>query len=312
MSLNGKGSIKVLATIDNSVNDPAKVEQVVDGQFKPALMGQGLDSRVRSGLYPEMAQSGRSVHNQSILVTTTERSMGMPAGSGQNIYTRLTGTTGSALQISSSSADDAGAGIGAQTIYIEGLVISNGGNTWTEVSTFSTPTTLTGQTAVQIGSRTDWYRINKIWTLTAGSNGFNAGDLYISPNGTTLTAGVPDSDVLQAMNIALSVSTGGFFSVASDRQFQFIIGNFYIDESKAVIIHECFFQDFLGTGNTANMVRYEVGQYPLGSQSYDYTGAAPYTALTDIFLGVQTQTGTADNVVYYVEYVPIVASESNR
>ena len=288
-------------------------QSIVDGKIKPAFMGQGMDSRVRSGLYPEMAASGRSVHNQSAVVTTTERIFGNPSGSGQDIYTRLTGTTGVGLQISSTSVNDTAAGTGAQTIYIEGIKISNSGNTWTDFSTFSTPTSLNGQDPVQIGSDTDWYRINKIWVLTSGSGNKNDGDLYISPANTLLTAGVPDENVLQAMNSGYSVSSGGFFSVASNRQFQFIIGNFYVDESKAVIIHECFFQDFNGSGNTADMTQYEVGQYPLGSQSYDYTGAAPYTEKTDIYLGVHTDGGGgANNVCYYVEYVPIVASESNR
>lgn len=298
--------------IINDITDPVLVGQVVDGQVKPAFIGNGLDMRVRSGLYPEISSSARSVHNQSNYINTTERTFGNPQNSGQDIYTRLTGTTGSALQISSTSASDAVAIGGAITIYIEGLVISNGGNTWTEISTFSSPTTLTGQTASQIGSRTDWYRINKIWVLTAGALGFNVGDLYISPLGTTLTAGVPDSDILQAAIAGFSVSSGGFFSVASDRQFQFTFGNYWLDPAKDIVIHETFFQDFNGSGNTADMVRYEVGTYPSTTGHYSYEGAAPYTALTDIHLGVMTGNGTAVNCVYYIEHIMMIASETNR
>lgn len=300
---------KTLGATSNS--SPLKVESIINGKVAPALMGQGLDSRVRSGLYPEIHKSGRSVHNQHNSITTTERHFSMPAASGQNLFTRLTGTSGSALQISSTSALDTAASTGALTIYIEGLVASNSANTWTEVSTFSTPTTMNGQTAVQIGSRTDWYRINKIWVLTTGSGNTNAGDIYISPNGTALTAGVPDSDILQAMIVGFSVSTGGFFSVATDRTFQFIIGNFYVDESKNIVIHECFYQSFAGSGNSADMTLYEVGNYPSVTGSFDYTGAAPYTALTDISLSTFTTTGTADKCVYYVEYVPIIASNAS-
>jgi hypothetical protein len=299
-------------TVTNTTLNPIPTESVVDGQIKPPFMGIGLDMRCRSGLYPEISQSARSVHNQSNSITTTERTFGNPAGSGQDIYTRLTGTTGSALQISSTSASDTGAGTGTQTIYIDALYISNSGNTWTEVSTFSTPTTLTGQTAVQIGTRADFYRINKIWTLTAGSNGNNVGDLYISPLGTSLTAGVPDSDILQAMIAGFGVSSGGYFSVASDRQFQFTFGNYWLDPAKPIIIHETFHQDFNGSGNTADMVKYEVGSYFSTTGHYSYEGAAPYTALTDIELTVRTGSASASHCVYYVEYVMMVASQTNR
>ena len=114
-------------------------QSVINGVVTPAIMGLGLEARTRSGLYPEMAQSARSVYNQSNNITTTPRSIGMPTGSAQNEFSFLTGTTGSALQISSTSALDAAASTGAITIYIEGLKISNSGNTWTESSTFSSP-----------------------------------------------------------------------------------------------------------------------------------------------------------------------------
>jgi hypothetical protein len=306
------GTSKKSVIVNNNLNDPVNTQSVVDGQVKPDFMGNGLDSRVRSGLYPEISSSARSVHNQSNYINTTERTFGNPQNSGQNIYTRLTGTTGSALQISSTSASDAVVIGGAITIYIEGLVISNGGNTWTEISTFSSPTTLTGQTASQIGIRTDWYRINKIWVLTAGAIGTNVGDLYISPLGQSTTNGVPDANILQAVIAGYSVSSGGYFSVASDRQFQFTFGNYWLDPAKDIIIHETFYQDFNGSGNTADMVKYEVGNYPSTTGHYSYEGAAPYTELTDIHLGVKTGNGTASNCVYYIEYCMMVASQTNR
>ena len=292
-----------------SVASPLPTESIVNGVATPAPMGLGLEARTRSGLYPEMAQSARSVYNQTDNITTTERSMGMPTGSAQDLYTRLTGTTGSAIQISSSSANDDVAGTGALTIYIEGIQISNSGNTWTAISTFSSPTILTGQTAVQIGSDTNWYRINKIWVLSTGSGEVNDGDLYISTNGQALTAGVPDTNTIKAVIAGYSNSTGGVFSVASNMRFEYTKGNFWEDPSKSIRIHEFFYQDFAGSGNTADMTKYEVGIYPAISTSYDYTGAAPYTEKTDICLNVFTTTGTADALTYYVEYMLIDATK---
>ncbi len=298
--------------IKNTATDPVNISaEVFTSSTQLIPMGLGLEARTRSGNYAEMAQSARSIFNQSDNITTTERSFGMPTGSGQNIYFRPTGTTGTALQVSSSSASDTGAGTGAQKIYIEGMKISNGGNTWTAFSTFSTPTTLNGQTAVQITTDTDFYRVNKIWVLEVGSGFVNAGEIYISPNGTTLTSGVPDDSIILGMIIGYSNSTGGCFAVASNRRFEYTKGNFWIDESKAIRIHEFFFQDFAGSGNTADMTKYEVGIYPSQSVSYDYTGAAPYTEKTDICLNIFTTTGSADAATYYVEYMLVDASAVN-
>ena len=266
------------------------------------VMGLGMEMRARASRYPELIGIPRSVYYQTNNITTTLRSMGMPTGSLQNMYSRITGTSGSALQISSSNVNDTSAGSGAITIYIDGIFIDSNGD-WFNRTTFSSPTTLNGQTAVQIGTLTDWYRINKIWVLTAGSGETNAGDLYISPNGQALTAGVPTAMTLCSVIAGYSNSTGGFFSTATAQRFNYTKGNFWIDEGKAIELHEFFYQSFSGSGNTADMVKYEVGIYPSISTSYDYTGAAPYTEKTDIGMEIRTTTGSADAASLYVEYV---------
>jgi hypothetical protein len=277
------------------------VEQVIDGQVKPAQMGLGMELRTRARLYPEILGIPRSVYYQTNYINTTERSMGMPQSSGQDIYTRLTGTTGSALQISSSSASDAVALGGAITIYIDGIYID--GDKWLNRSTFSTPTTLTGQTAVQIGVLDDWYRINKIWVLTTGVINSNIGDLYISPMGTALTLGVPDSDILSSVIAGYSNSSGGFFSVATNQRFNYTKGNFWVASGKEIRFREHFYQDFRGSANTADMTYYEVGLYVGASTGYDYESAAPYSALTDIGMNVLLDSGSAQTAAtMYVEY----------
>lgn len=298
-------------TINNATTAPVNTQSIINGAVSPAPMGLGLEARTRSGLYPELLYSARSVYNQTDNITTTERSLGMPAGSSDNIYHRLTGTTGSGIQISSSSALDTAASTGALTIYVDGIKISNSGNTWTDISTFSTPTTLNGQTAVQIGTDTDWYRINKIWVLTSGTGDTNAGDLYISPLGQSLSSGVPTANTIRAVIAGYGNSSGGCFSVATGIRFEYTKGNFWIDPTKAIRIHEFFYQDFNGSGNTADMTKYEVGLYPSVSASYDYTGAAPYTEKSDICLNVFTTTGSASALTYYAEYILIDASKVN-
>ena len=170
-------------------------------------MGLGLEIRTRGNHFPEIIRIG-SIYYQTNYVSSVERSVGMPENSGQDIYTRLFGATG--IQISSSSADDVGVtGIGARTVYCEGFSYDSG--EWISRTTFSDPTTLTGQAPVQIGVSNDWYRINKIWVLSTGSSDANVGDLYISPIGQSTTNGVPDDNILQAVISGYNNSTGGFF-----------------------------------------------------------------------------------------------------
>lgn len=268
---------------------------------KLEVMGLGLEARTRTKNFPQIVGIPRSIYYQTNNIITTKRSFGMPTNSGINTYSRITGTTGSGLQISSSSVNDISGGIGAITIYIDGIYIKDG--EWYERSTYSTPTTLNGQNAVQIGTDTDWYRINKIWVLTTGSNNTNVGDLYISPLNQALNLGVPTANILQSVIAGYSNSTGGFFSIASNRRFLYTKGNFWVATNKEIRIEEFFYQDFNGSGNTADMTRYEVGQYVGASVSYDYTGAAPYTGKTDIGLNIYTTQASADAATYYVEYV---------
>ena len=295
--------MSVQSNIFNTNRTQKVTQEILKGvaSTKLAPMGLGMELRARPRNYPELASFPRSVQYQTDNLSTTERSIGMPSGSSQDIYDRITGTTGLGLQISSTSASDTGAGTGARTIYIEGIFIS--GNDWFERGTFSSATTLNGTTAVQIGTETDWYRVNRVWVLTTGSNDKNVGDLYVSVNGQPLTAGIPNANMLAAVITGYNVSSGGYFSVASNRRFHYTKGNFWLDPTKSIRMHESFYQDFNGSSDTDDMSLYEVGIYAAVTTSYDYTGAASYTEKTDIQLTAFTTSGTVNAMTYYVEYV---------
>ena len=83
------------------------------------------------------------------------------------------------LSISSSSVNDTSAGTGAQTAKVKGLDA--------EFNEIEEEVTLNGQTAVT--TTNSYYRVNSLYTLTAGSSGHNEGDLYAGEG--SLTAGVP-------------------------------------------------------------------------------------------------------------------------
>jgi hypothetical protein len=83
------------------------------------------------------------------------------------------------MTVSSTSANDAAAGTGARTVFIEG--VNGTGGLITEV------VTLNGQTAVNTVNEYD--AIERMVVLTVGSGGVNAGLIYIGTG--TVTAGVP-------------------------------------------------------------------------------------------------------------------------
>lgn len=89
------------------------------------------------------------------------------------------GLAASVLEVSSTSASDASAGVGARTVLIEGLDAN-----YAEISEV---VTLNGQTAV---TTTKTYKaINNMMVLTVGSTAHNVGAINIGTG--TVTAGVP-------------------------------------------------------------------------------------------------------------------------
>jgi len=83
------------------------------------------------------------------------------------------------LKISSSNANDAAAGTGARTVFIEGL---NGA-----YNVVSETVILNGQTAVDTVN--EYLYVNRFFVVTAGSGGKNAGTINAGTG--TVTSGVP-------------------------------------------------------------------------------------------------------------------------
>ena len=98
------------------------------------------------------------------------------------LYTYL--SAASTLYISSSSTADDVAGTGARTATVSGLDAN-----WDEVSV---TVDLDGQNGVQLGSASNWIRVNRIVVNTAGSGGANAGVLYVGTESSP-SSGVPSN-----------------------------------------------------------------------------------------------------------------------
>ena len=93
-------------------------------------------------------------------------------------------STATTLYISSSSTDDDAAGTGARTATVSGLDAN-----YDEVSV---TVDLDGQNGVQLGSASNWIRVNRITVNTAGSGGQNAGVIYVGDEATP-SSGVPSN-----------------------------------------------------------------------------------------------------------------------
>ena len=127
--------------------------------------------RVSAGAYPDLSYKYKFGFNGA--VGTTEETIWDQGG----LYTWP--SSASTVTISSDSVDDASAGTGASTVYIEGLDAS-----YLEQSEVLT---LNGQTAVT--STGTYLRVNRMVVRSAGSGETNAGVVYVGTG--TVTAGVP-------------------------------------------------------------------------------------------------------------------------
>lgn len=88
-------------------------------------------------------------------------------------------STAQTMTISSANANDTSAGTGARTVYVEGL----DGN-YIQVSETAT---LNGQTGVTLANT--YLRVHRVYVVTAGSGGKNAGIIYVGYG--NITTGKP-------------------------------------------------------------------------------------------------------------------------
>lgn len=215
-------------------------------------------------------------------ITTTRRTFGMPAGSSQNLNTFATALF--TVSVASTSANDTSAGTGARTMTIEGL-----DENFVELPLETI--TLNGTTPVN--SAVQYFRINRLTVITAGTTATNEGDIYIGDSADTFSVGVPDTRVYCAIYAGEGNSQYGTYSVPAGKNLHFIRGNYYIGatDTKPVSLFEFFF---------SNGIKYGVGELTFSSAvSFSFDGAAGYIPKTDHCWEIQTSVGTVSGTVYY-------------
>ena len=262
----------------------------------------GASLRCNRNDRPEITFIG-SMYMESSSITTTERSFGMPTGSVNNIFTLR--TSGAQIAVASTDTNDTSAGTGARTLNMSGL--DDNYNTISEVII------LNGQTEVLTAS-SSWMRINKIFILTAGSGGNNAGDIYFGAVGD-FTLGMPQTDTYGAVITGFNNSSIGIFTVPVGHTFEYTRGNVYTTASstKPAVIRETGWFDGGQGGDPANYLNYQIGNLGTSSDvSYDFSGAAGYPEKSALDLRVFTETGNITSMVLYYEFILCENAKANN
>lgn len=133
-------------------------------------------------------------------------------------------TTAAAMEVVSSSANDASGGSGAKTIVVEGLDSS--------YATVSETVTMNGVTAVDLANT--YLAINRAYVATVGNGGVNAGAI--------------DVRVKSGAVIKRQISAGATLGAGQDADFLYTIPAGYVGILKSV--------EFSGTGVTGDLTVY--------------------------------------------------------
>jgi len=143
----------------------------------------------------------------SLDVDTTERILSPAA---VNIGIEITFPTSAVrISVASTSGLDTSAGVGAQTILVRGL-----DSNYDEQDELIS---LTGQTpSTTIAS---FLRINDIFVINAGSNGFNVGNIYVSDINDTFILGEPQTRLYMAMEIGDNLSKTAIYTVPNGQKW---------------------------------------------------------------------------------------------
>lgn len=116
----------------------------------------------------------------------------------------------STIQLSSESADDTLAGVGAQIVLVTGLDAN--------FDEITESVNMNGQVA-SVATTALFLRLNELRVTQVGSGGNNKANLYASPSGQALTAGRPDAAILRSMRTLHNQSHCGLYTVPNNFEF---------------------------------------------------------------------------------------------
>ncbi len=282
-----------------------------------APVGEGMDWKMFPSRYNSLIEQ-RSMYMESKVINfnlANNRTMGIPNAYPLRFnHYPADDTIGIDMRISSSSSADT-----SLVINVRGL-----DKDWNDQTVSIALDGSDGQTPVavpDIGGH-QWLRLNKMWVESgvggAGADGActtNAGDIYLSVSTATITLGVPQTNLMNAIVATCNNSTMGTYSVARGRNFHYMRGNVFTDatQSKELNIQEIgFFNWNEAKDGSGERNGYQVGTYGVsGNISYGFQAAAGWGEFSDICLRINNDTGTNSCVLYY-EYMLTDATIDNN
>lgn len=259
------------------------------------VLGNGLEGRLRAkrGLIKGL-RGYRSIFvstTENNPITTTQRTFGMPTSSLFNFVSYLTNAT--LLKVSSTNINDIAGGTGARQLIIYGL-----NNNWDEIEE---TILLNGQTGRN--TTKSFLRINLLLVVEVGSEKRNLGDIFITTSTDTLSLGVPQTQVLYAMNASFNsnnptnISGFGSYSVPRDYILWLVKGNYYLDatESKPIYLKEDYIIPING-----QRIQYTSGVLAFPSaHSFNFDAGGAFEEKTDYNFKVNCSNNTVLGCVYY-------------
>lgn len=188
------------------------------------------------------------------------------------------------LQCTSANANDTAAGTGARKILITGLN--------SEYEEITEEVALTGQTAKDTVA--EFLRVNGIVVVEAGSGGVNAGNIWLSVDGATLSSGVPSNDADKVGIIAAgdNKSAMAWATVPKGCNAQIKRATVSVAPEKSVDI-EFFYRD------TTTGLLLKAGEIELSNTAQESQFYRTYPEKTDIVVTGKASLASSGASVYY-------------
>lgn len=182
------------------------VNQIYNYGFRTDIVNDKTDKRmtpapIGNGVNENLGVSTGTAPNSSIYTRIIAPNMPI---NGINVTFPTAATT---LQLSSTSANDNPAGTGAIAVQISGLDVNYDIITEIVVMNGTSATTATTQ---------EFFRVNQLQVVSAGSTDLNAGFIYCSPSTDTIggtSVGVPDTTIFNLIKSFTNVSTTALYTV---------------------------------------------------------------------------------------------------
>lgn len=259
-------------------------------------LGFGLEVRTRGVLgtntldlpFKHAAIWGESRLNA--ITGTAQRTLGISANYSPAFLSYL--SVPSQLQVSSISTSDVFVGSGARTVEIIGL-----DGAWLPI----TETVLLQGTTPVLTARSDWFRINTMQVLTAGSDGNNVGEIYICQVGEVYN-GAFHPTTTNYCNIlpTMLYSTLFSYSIPHGKTWEYVRGNFFTDwtPSKPGLLQEYYRDESSGS-----LLIGHTNLYLTGNVSYDFTGDEGWYGRVTIEGRIQNEVNGSNSCTAYYEYV---------